>query len=202
MTLSFPKTVGRWPLDRLIPHARNARTHSEDQVAQIAGSIAEFGFVNPVLVGEDGVIIAGHGRVLAARKLGFTEVPVIVLSHLTPTQRRALMIADNRIAENAGWDEEMLGAELAALRDDDFDLELLGFDDSEVDRLLADTLDEVSENLDDAPSRRPIPSVARAISGSAVSTACYAGMQPCSPMSRRFWAANSPTCVSPTRPTT
>jgi ParB-like chromosome segregation protein Spo0J len=81
----------------LIPHARNARTHSEDQVAQIAGSIAEFGFANPVLVGDDGVIVACHGRVLAARKLGFTEVPVIVRSHLTPTQRRALMIADDRI---------------------------------------------------------------------------------------------------------
>ena len=103
--------VERWPLDRLIPHARNSRTHSEVQVAQIAGSIAEFGFVNPVLVGDDGVIVAGHGRVLAARKLGLAEAPVIVLSHLTPTQRRALMIADNRIAENAGWDDEMLAAE-------------------------------------------------------------------------------------------
>src|SRR6476469_3413246 len=113
MTPSFPVTIERWPLERLIPHARNARTHSEDQVAQIAGSIAEFGFVNPVLVGDDGVIVAGHGRVLAARKLGLTEAPVIVLSHLTPTQRRALMIADNRIGENAGWNEEMLAVELA-----------------------------------------------------------------------------------------
>ena len=142
MTLSFPDTVERWPLDRLIPHARNARTHSEEQVAQIAGSIAEFGFVNPVLVGDDGVIVAGHGRVLAARKLGLAEAPVIVLSHLTPTQRRALMIADNRIAENAGWDDEMLGAELAALRDEDVDLALLGFDETEIDRLLAGTLED------------------------------------------------------------
>ena len=122
MTMSFPDTVERWPLARLIPHARNARTHSEAQVAQIAGSIAKFGFVNPVLVGDDGVIVAGHGRVLAARKLGLADAPVIVLSHLTPTQRRALMIADNRIAENAGWDDEMLGAELAALCDEDIDL--------------------------------------------------------------------------------
>ena len=98
MTSVFSANIERWPLDRLIPHARNARTHSEEQVAQIAGSIAEFGFVNPVLVGDDGVIVAGHGRVLAARKLGLAEVPVIVLSHLTPTQRRALMIADNQIA--------------------------------------------------------------------------------------------------------
>jgi len=146
----FSETVERWPLDRLIPHARNARTHSEEQIAQIAGSIAEFGFVNPVLVGDDGVIVAGHGRILAARKLGLSEAPVIVLRHLTPTQRRALMIADNRIAENAGWDEEMLAAELAALKDDDVDLALLGFDDAELDRLLAGTLDE-TDAADEAP---------------------------------------------------
>src|SRR6476619_1718583 len=91
MTPQFPNSIERWPLDRLIPHARNARTHSEEQVAQIAGSIAEFGFVNPILVGDDGVMVAGHGRVLAARKLGLSDVPVIVLSHLTPTQRRALL---------------------------------------------------------------------------------------------------------------
>ena len=149
MTSQLVDNVERWPLDRLIPHARNARTHSEDQIAQIAGSIAEFGFVNPVLVGDDGVIVAGHGRVLAARKLGLAEAPVIVLSHLTPTQRRALMIADNRIAENAGWDDEVLAAELAALRDENIDLELLGFDDDELDRLLA--TDE-AEPLDEAPA--------------------------------------------------
>ncbi|MEO6434156.1 MAG: site-specific DNA-methyltransferase [Tepidisphaeraceae bacterium] len=159
MTLQFPDTVERWPLDRLIPHARNARTHSEDQVAQIAGSIAEFGFVNPVLVGDDGVIVAGHGRVLAARKLGLTEAPVIVLGHLTPTQRRALMIADNRIAENAGWDEEVLAAEIAALRDDDVDLALLGFDDTELERLLAGTLDE-ADDADEAPAP-PVDPVSR-----------------------------------------
>jgi ParB-like chromosome segregation protein Spo0J len=117
MALEFSANIERWPLDRLIPHARNARTHSDEQVAQIAGSIAEFGFVNPVLVGDDGVMVAGHGRVLAARKLGLHEVPVIVLSHLTSTQRRAPMICDNSIAANAGWNEEMLAAELASLKD-------------------------------------------------------------------------------------
>ena len=142
MALEFSANIERWPLDRLIPHARNARTHSEEQVAQIAGSIAEFGFVNPILVGDDGVMVAGHGRVLAARKLGLSEVPVIVLSHLTPTQRRALMIADNSISANAGWNEEMLAAELAALKDEAFDLDLLGFDDAEIDRLLAGSDDE------------------------------------------------------------
>ena len=137
--------VERWPLDRLIPHARNARTHSDAQVAQIAGSIAEFGFVNPVLVGDDGIIVAGHGRILAARKLGLTEAPVIVLSHLSPTQRRALMLADNRIAENAGWDDEMLAAELTALRDENVDLGMLGFDDDDLDRLLAEAGGEAED---------------------------------------------------------
>lgn len=124
------------PIARLIPYVRNARTHSGDQIAQIAGSIAEFGFVNPVLIGADDVIIAGHGRVLAAEKLGLAEVPVIVLSHLSESQRRALVIADNRIAENAGWDDAMLKAEIAALHEDAFDLDLLGFAEEELGRLL------------------------------------------------------------------
>ena len=150
MTMSFAGPVELWPLDRLIPHARNARTHSDAQVAQIAGSIAEFGFVNPVLVGDDGVIVAGHGRIMAARKLGLDQAPVIVLAHLSPTQRRALMIADNQIASNSGWDDEMLAAELAALKEEDFDLDLLGFDDAALDRLLADTI-EATEASDEAP---------------------------------------------------
>ena len=150
MPSEFAAQVERWPLDRLIPHARNARTHSETQIAQIAGSIAEFGFVNPVLVGDDGILVAGHGRVLAARKLGLHEAPVIVLAHLTPTQRRALMIADNQIALNAGWNEELLSAELASLKEESFDLELLGFDDADLDRLLATPLEEV-QSADEAP---------------------------------------------------
>lgn len=123
-------------VDRLIPYVRNARTHSEDQVAKIAASIAEFGFVNPVLIGADDVIIAGHGRVKAAKQLGLAEVPVIVLDHLDEVQRRALVIADNRIAENAGWDDAMLKAELAALREEQIDLDLLGFSDDDLLRIL------------------------------------------------------------------
>lgn len=130
--------IERWPLERLIPYARNPRTHSEEQVAQIAASIAEFGFVNPVLVGSDGVIIAGHARVMAARKLGLAEAPVIVLAHLSEAQRRALVIADNRLSLNAGWDEEMLRIELEALREEEYDLDLLGFDDAEIEALLAE----------------------------------------------------------------
>ena len=128
--------IEQWPVERLIPYARNARTHSDEQVAQVAASIAEFGFVNPILVGPDGVLIAGHARLLAARKLRLTEVPVLVLGHLTETQRRALVIADNRLAMNAGWDEEMLRVELESLQEDGFDLDIVGFSDDEIEDLL------------------------------------------------------------------
>ena len=135
-------------VDRLIPYIRNARTHSGDQIAQIAASIAEFGFTNPILVGEDNVIVAGHGRLLAARSLGLAQAPVIVLDHLSETQRRALVIADNRIAESAGWDEQMLAAELAALREEDFDLDVIGFSDAEIDQLFEGLDDEDGEDGD------------------------------------------------------
>ncbi|HVY90096.1 MAG TPA: site-specific DNA-methyltransferase [Hyphomonadaceae bacterium] len=135
--MSLPQVV-TWPVERLIPYARNARTHSDEQVAQIAASIAEFGWTNPILAGPDGIIIAGHARLLAARKLGKTEVPVIVIDHLTETQRRALVLADNRLALNAGWDEEMLRVELEAIREDDYDLGVIGFSDDELADLLAD----------------------------------------------------------------
>ena len=138
MTISWlADKIEQWPTDKLVPYARNARTHSDAQVAQIAASIAEFGFTNPILAGSDGVIVAGHGRLAAAQKLGIATVPVVVLDHLTPTQRRALVIADNRIAENAGWDDAMLQVELAALQDDDFDLSLTGFDADALADLLA-----------------------------------------------------------------
>lgn len=136
-------------LEQLVPYARNARTHSDSQVAQIAGSIAEFGFVNPVLIGGDNIIIAGHGRVMAAKKLGLKTVPTIKLDHLTENQRRALVIADNKIAENAGWDEELLRLELQNLADEDFDLDLLGFDDVELDDLLTSLDDDEAAALDE-----------------------------------------------------
>jgi DNA modification methylase len=128
--------VEHWPIERLLPYAANARTHGDDQVAQIAGSIAEFGFNVPCLVDERGVLIAGHGRLLAARRLGLAEVPVIRLGHLTDAQARAFRLADNQIALNAGWDEAMLSAELARLQEDGSDLALLGFAEDEIDRLL------------------------------------------------------------------
>ena len=137
-----------WPIDRLLPYVRNARTHSDEQVAQVAASIQEFGWTNPILVGGDGVIIAGHARLAAARKLGIAEVPVIVLDHLTETQRRALVLADNKLALNAGWDEEMLRVELESLKEDDFNLDLVGFTTEELDDLLHDP-EETHEGLTD-----------------------------------------------------
>ncbi len=141
----------------LIPYARNARTHSDEQVAQIAASIAEFGFTNPILTDGERGVIAGHGRLAAARKLAMIEVPVIELTHLSAIQKKAYILADNRIAANAGWDDELLGVELAELQDAGFDLELTGFTEDEWDVLIAgdegtegltdeDTVPEVTEN--------------------------------------------------------
>jgi DNA modification methylase len=130
-------TVERWPIERLIPRVNNPRTHSREQVANIAASIKEFGWTNPVLVDGDDGILAGHARVLAARKLKLKEVPVIVLTHLSPAQRSALVIADNQLAiAGSGWDEEMLRTELAILHEEEFNVDLLGFDDVELQRLL------------------------------------------------------------------
>lgn len=128
--------VERRSVEDLVPYIGNARTHPEWQIDQIAASIAEFGFCNPILIGDDGVIIAGHGRLMAARKIGLADVPVIVLGHLSPEQRRALVIADNQIAENAGWDLDKLRAELDDLRADGFDLGLVGFSAGELDEIL------------------------------------------------------------------
>src|ERR1700761_1849385 len=114
--------VERWPIDQLIPYARNARTHSDAQVARIAGSIREWGWTMPVLAGEDGTIIAGHGRVLAAHQLGIREVPVMVARGWSEAQKRAYVIADNKLALNAGWDLAILGEEIRALDDLNFDL--------------------------------------------------------------------------------
>ena len=126
-----------YPVNKLIPYARNSRTHNDEQVAQIVASIKEFGFTNPILIGADDVIIAGHGRLLAAQRMGLKEVPVVRLPHLTETQRRALVIADNKIALNAGWDEEMLALEMKELKDFDFDLDILGFSEEELKDLEA-----------------------------------------------------------------
>jgi len=130
------KTNQAWPADHverrsvesLIPYARNARTHSDAQVAQLAASIQEWGWTTPVLIDEEGSIIAGHGRVMAARKLGIEDVPVMVASGWSEAQRRAYVLADNKLALNSGWDDELLKIELDSLKDEDFNLDLLGWD--------------------------------------------------------------------------
>jgi len=124
-------------INKLIPCARNARTHGKEQILQLRASMREFGFVNPVIVDKGLNIIAGHGRVIAAKEEGMTEVPCVFAEHLTDAQKRAYILADNRLALNAGWDDEMLSVELADLQGADFDISLLGFDDKELERLLA-----------------------------------------------------------------
>lgn len=123
-------------VESLIPYARNSRTHSDDQVAQIAASIKEFGWTNPILIDGESGIIAGHGRLLAARKLGMKEVPVIQLSGMTDTQKKAYIIADNKLALNAGWDDELLKLELDELHDEGFDMGLIGFNADDLSKLM------------------------------------------------------------------
>lgn len=136
--MNLAQRIELWPVDRLTPYERNARTHSPEQVAKIAASIVEFGFNNPILVDSGQGIIAGHGRMAAARRLNLPEVPVIVLDHLSESQRRAYVLADNRLAELAGWDMQLLADELRDLNDDGFDLEAAGFDDDTLAALLDD----------------------------------------------------------------
>ena len=151
----IPDKLERWPVERLVPYERNARTHSPEQLAQIAASIVEFGFTNPILVASDAGIIAGHGRLEAAKSLGLPEVPVVVLDHLTPAQRRAYVIADNQLALISGWDDELLKSELAELGELEFDLSLLGWGEnlptfeSEVDLSALDELEDPTDELAD-----------------------------------------------------
>ena len=157
ITPAMARRIEIWLIDRLRPYAKNARTHSPEQVAQIAASIMEFGFVNPILVDTNDGIIAGHGRLLAARKLGLAEVPVVVLDHLSETQRRAYIIADNRLAMNAGWDEKALAAELGDLALAGVDLALIGFTTAELDLLLAEVEEPAQDVADDIPEPPATP---------------------------------------------
>lgn len=135
-------------IDKLVPYARNARTHSKEQVLQLRASLREFGFVNPVIVDKDYNIIAGHGRIIAAKEEGISEVPCVFAEHLSEAQKKAYILADNRLALNAGWDEEMLSVEIADLQGADFDLALLGFDDAELNKLLTDDEDVQDDDFD------------------------------------------------------
>jgi DNA modification methylase len=160
--LPYAEKIERWSVARLIPYARNPRTHSPAQIAQIAASIREFGFTNPVLVDGAGGIIAGHGRVLAARQLGLTDVPVVILDHLTETQRKAYVIADNKLALNAGWDEELLALEMHDLKLAGFDVGLTGYPAEEIDRVIAELNGHGSGLTDvDAVPETPIRPITR-----------------------------------------
>src|SRR5512134_3866321 len=145
-----PEQIEQWPLARLKPYAKNARTHAEDQIARIAASLIEYGWTQPILIADDGTVIAGHGRLLAAQRLELTHVPVIRLAHLSGAQARAYRIGDNQLALAASWDEETLAAEIHALNGEAYDLGLLGFDEGEIERMLAPLDDDAGSLGDDA----------------------------------------------------
>lgn len=150
MSIQLPKGMEIVPLERLTPYEKNARIHSEDQISQIMRSIQEFGFNAPILIDGSNGIIAGHGRLTAAKRLGMTEVPVVQLEHLSPSQKRAYILADNQIAANATWDAELLASEVGDLGD--MDLDVLGFSDEELSEILGHEIDGEPESGTAAPS--------------------------------------------------
>ena len=200
-------TEARWPADpverrpvaALVPYARNARTHSDEQVAQIAASIREFGWTMPVLVDEAGTIIAGHGRLLAARRLGLAEVPVMVAAGWSEAQRRAYVIADNKLALNAGWDEELLRVELGELKGLGVDLGLIGFGELELEKLLLGT--DGDGDPDEAPEPPAEPVSKPGDLWIWASTGCCAATRRCSPTSSGCSTASWPTWPSATHRT-
>ncbi len=151
---AMAKRIELWPVDKLVPYAKNARTHSEAQIAQLAASIVEFGFLNPILVDTSAGILAGHGRLAAAKQLGLTKVPVVVLDHLTEEQRRSYVLADNKLAENAGWDLELLREELGSM---EIDPAVLGFGEDDLKRLHDGLELEAFEGLAEAGTERAEP---------------------------------------------
>ena len=187
---AMARRIEIWPIEKLIPYARNPRTHSAAQVSQLTASIAEFGFVNPVLVASDAGIMAGRGRLLGAQELKFKEVPVIVLDHLTPAQRKAYLLADNKLAELAGWDEDLLRMELKDLQLEEFDLGVIGFSDEELAELLADD-GVVTTGLTDEDAVPGVPE--RAVSSRAI-CGCWAITKLCAatrPISRRSGSSSA-----------
>ncbi|MBI1186063.1 MAG: DNA methylase N-4 [Alphaproteobacteria bacterium] len=163
-TRTWTRLVEPRPIAALKPYKRNARTHSKRQVKKIAASLEAFGFVNPVLIDEEGCILAGHGRVAAAKLLGWTEVPTLLISHLSPAQKRAYVLADNRLAEDAGWDKEMLVIELQGLLDEGFSLETTGFELAEIDSLFDEANDKKAPDLDRADETPPLPASGACVS--------------------------------------
>jgi ParB-like chromosome segregation protein Spo0J len=164
--MNLAHRIELWPVERLKPYDRNARTHSPEQVTKIAASLAEFGFTNPILVDSADGIIAGHGRLMAAKELGLADVPVIVLDHLSDAQRRAYVLADNKLAELAGWDVEILADEINWLEHDGYDLTLAGFTDDELTAFIGDgILPEGSNAEETGPAVQPLDSMPALRSG-------------------------------------
>lgn len=161
MSVHLASAVELWPVEKLIPYQKNSRTHSDEQIEQIAASMKEFGFTNPILVDGKQGIIAGHGRLMAAKKIGLTQVPVIVLDHLTDAQRRAYVIADNKLALNAGWDLAVLSKEIETLAEEDFNLDLLGFSDEELEDLMPEVEQAEPGDADEVPEQLAEAKVAR-----------------------------------------
>ena len=160
--VAVAERIELWPIDRLRPNERNPRTHSDAQVDQIAASMVEFGFIAPIVIDQDGGILAGHGRLMAARKLGLDQVPVVPFGHLTEAGKRAYLLADNQIALQADWDEPLLAEHVAWLEGEAFDLSKLGFDAPELDRLLAIARDEPgSDDVEDEVPETPDEPVSR-----------------------------------------
>ncbi len=157
LTSRMASRIDLWPVDKLVPYDQNPRTHSEEQIGQIAASILQFGFLNPILIDTAAGIIAGHGRLQAALKLGLAQVPVVVLDHLTDTEKRAYVIADNKLALNAGWDDELLRKEMTALADENFDLDVLGFDAAELDEIMFSDEEDTADEDDAVPETPEVP---------------------------------------------
>ncbi|MFA7463038.1 MAG: ParB/Srx family N-terminal domain-containing protein, partial [Anaerovoracaceae bacterium] len=145
------------PIHKLVPYINNARTHSSEQISKLRSSLREFGFINPIIIDKDFGIIAGHGRLLAAKEEGYAEVPCVLADHLTEAQKKAYMIADNRMAMDAGWDEELLRVEIEGLQAEAFDLSLTGFDEAELAKLFDDGSDAEDDGFDvDAELKKPV----------------------------------------------
>ncbi len=157
LTSRMASRIDLWPVERLVPYDQNPRTHSEEQISQIAASILQFGFLNPILVDTAAGIIAGHGRLQAAKQLGLSQIPVVVLDHLTQTQKRAYIIADNKLALNAGWDDALLRMEMSVLADEDFDLDILGFAPAELDEIMFSDEEEGTEKDNAVPEAPEMP---------------------------------------------
>ena len=183
------------PIDKLVPYSRNARTHSKEQIAQLRASLREFGFVSPAVIDADYNILVGHGRITAAREEGYETVPCVFAENLTEAQKRAYILADNQLALNAGWDEEMLSVELSDLQDQSFDLSLLGFDTGELDKLLGTGNEKISlmMTLTSPLLLRKLPSWSSATSGRSASIKSCVAMPPRQKMWRSSWTARKQT---------